>query len=318
MFNSLRKNAGKQVEGHKSGEQLKAVDLFCGIGGFHLAAQDLGIETIFACDLDKAAAQCYAANLGLEPHGDIRECKDKIPDHDVLMAGFPCQPFSIIGKGAGLKDPRGALIYDVAEIAAEKKPAAIVLENVKRLNTHQQGQTMKIIRGLFERHDYYVKSAVLNARNFGLPQRRERTIIVALKQGYQPITWPTAAEKCQTLSDILENEVARRYFVNQRIRDNRRAKHISRLEPPAIWHQNVSDAVTSQPFAAALRAAASYNYQLVNGERRFTEREMLRLQGFPEWFTLTGSYQNARRQTGNAVPVPMAVAVLRSVLQVIA
>ena len=294
-----------------------AVDLFCGIGGFHIAASDVEIETIFACDIDRAASECYSFNLGLEPHDDVRDCKGDIPEHDILMAGFPCQPFSIIGKGHGLEDPRGSLIYRVVEIAASKRPQAILLENVKRLTTHNGGQTIRKIRKLFEDIGYYVEYQVLDALNFGIPQRRERTFVVALKAGYPPINWPMQQEPYRPLREVLEADVDTRYFANQQIRDNRRAKHTSKIDPPAIWHQNVSDVIRSYPFAAALRSDASYNYQLVNGERRFTEREMLRLQGFPEWFQPTGSYQQTRRQTGNAVPVPMARAVLQSIKHII-
>ena len=307
----------KQSEGKNHEKLFTAIDLFCGIGGFHLAAEDLGIETIFACDIDKAVRECYSANLKLEPYGDIQECKEDVPDHDIMMAGFPCQPFSIIGKGDGLADPRGALIYQVAEIAGDKKPPAIILENVKRLKTHQGGQTIRAIRKLFEDVGYYVEYQVLDALNFGLPQRRERTFVVALQTGYPPIEWPRQKEPYLPLAELLENNVDARYFANLQIQENRRAKHTSQIDPPAVWHQNVSDTITSHPFAGALRADASYNYQLVNGERRFTEREMLRLQGFPEWFQTTGSYQNTRRQTGNAVPVPMARAVLKSIKEVL-
>ena len=292
---------------------LTAVDLFCGIGGFHIAAAELGIKTIFACDIDKSARECYSTNLELEPYGDIQKCKEDVPEHDIMMAGFPCQPFSIIGKGNGLADPRGALIYQVIEIAAAKSPQAILLENVKRLSTHDGGQTIKKIRKLFEDIGYYVEYQVLDALNFGIPQRRERTFVVALQAGYPSINWPVQQEPYRPLREILEADVDSRYFANQQIQDNRRAKHSSKIEPPAIWHQNVSDVIRSYPFAAALRSDASYNYQLVNGERRFTEREMLRLQGFPEWFQLIGSYQQARRQTGNAVPVAMARAVLKAI-----
>ncbi len=292
---------------------LTAVDLFCGIGGFHIAASELGIETTFACDIDRAASECYSRNLGLVPHGDVRECKVDIPEHDILMAGFPCQPFSSIGKKEGLADPRGALIYEVAEIAAKKSPRAIVLENVKRLCTHDSGRTIRAVRKLFEDIGYYVEYQVLDALKFGLPQRRERTFVVALQGGLPSIDWPRPHETHRPLEELLEDSVDIRYFANQRIQQNRRAKHTSKIGPPAIWHQNVSDVITSHHFAAALRSDASYNYQLVNGERRFTEREMLRLQGFPEWFIPTGSYTQTRRQTGNAVPVPLAQAVLQAI-----
>ena len=294
-------------------QQLKAVDLFSGIGGFNIAARQQGIETIFACDTDKAASECYATNLWLTPKGDIRECKHLVPPHEILMAGLPCQPFSIIGKEAGFKDTRGMLVYEVAEIADRLKPGAIVLENVKGLTTHQKGETIKTVAGLFEEQGYVVTHRVLNALDYGLPQRRERTFIVALQPQYGLLEWPSEKIVYKPLAEILEDEVHGRYFSNPKIQANRKAKHTSTIEPPAIWHQNITDNVASKPFSSALRANASHNYLLVNGERRLTEREMLRLQGFPDWFLPTSSYQQTRKQTGNAVPVPVAAKILEAI-----
>ena len=306
-------------DAREHGSRLNAVDLFSGIGGFNIAARQQEIETIFACDTDKAASECYEANLGLTPLGDIKECKEKklVPSHDILMAGLPCQPFSIIGKGDGLKDARGMLVNQVADIADLLKPRAIILENVKRLSTHRNGKTMQKVASLFEEKGYVIYHRVLNALDFGLPQHRERIFIVALLPHYTNFHWPTKKIGHGPLTDILEQNVPERYFVKPRIQANRRAKHTSAIVPPAIWHQNMSDNVTSKPFSPALRASASYNYLLVNGERRLTEREMLRLQGFPEWFEPTGSYQQTRKQTGNAVPIPVVRAVLHAVKRAI-
>ena len=300
-----------------SAVQLTAVDLFSGIGGFHIAASQQGIKTIFACDSDKSAAKCYADNLGLPPYGDIHECEFLIPRHDILMAGVPCQPFSIIGKGAGFQDQRGMLVHKVAKIAGRLMPKAIVIENVKQLSTHNGGQTLKAVAGLFEIHGYTVVCKVLNALHFGLPQNRERTIIVCLLPEYGPLEWPCPNPSYPPLSEILETDVDARYIASSRIQANRKAKHTSQIEPPAIWHQNITDTVTSKPFSPTLRANASYNYLLVDGERRLTERELLRLQGFPDWFQPSRTYTQTRKQTGNAMPVPMASAVLKAVKRAI-
>ena len=295
--------------------ETTAVDLFCGIGGFHLAAGEHKVRTIFACDSDQDAADCYEANLGLKPHGDIRECKGLVPPHDLLFAGFPCQTFSIMGKNAGFADPRGRLIYDVAEIAGQRRPQAVILENVKRLSTHDHGRTLRTIAGLFEKIGYQVESRALDARDFGLPQRRERTFIVALGTNNAPFEWPVGGRPKRTLPDVLEAAVPPKYYANPKIREDRRSRHPDPVPPPAIWHQNKGGGIKSREYAAALRAHSSHNYLLVNGERRLTEREMLRLQGFPERFRLTGSYQQAKRQTGNAVAVPVAAAVIQAVLK---
>ena len=293
--------------------QLTAVDLFSGIGGFNIAARQHGIRTVFACDTDKTASECYAANFWLIPKGDIRECKHLVPAHDILMAGLPCQPFSIIGNQPTFDDSRGTLVGEVAEIAGRLKPSAILLENVKQLAIDQQGLTLRFIKSLFEEHGYVLDHKVLNARDFGLPQQRERVFIVALLPQFAPLRWPTSKIECQKLAQVLEGNVDEKYFANPQIRANRRGKHVSSIEPPAIWHQNISDNVTSKPFSPALRANASYNYLLVDGERRLTEREMLRLQGFPDWFQPTSSYQQTRKQTGNAVPVPVVAKILNAI-----
>lgn len=297
--------------------QLTAVDLFSGIGGFHIAARQQGIKTIFACDSDKSAAKCYDDNLQLPPYGDIHECESQIPSHDILMAGVPCQPFSIIGKGAGFQDQRGMLVHKVAEIAGRLMPKAVVIENVKQLSTHNGGQTLDAVTDLFKEHGYAVACKVLNALHFGLPQNRERTIIVCLRPEYGPLKWPCPNPSYPPLSEILETDVDARYAANPRIQANRKAKHTSEIEPPAIWHQNITDTVTSKPFSPTLRANASYNYLLVDGERRLTERELLRLQGFPDWFRPVGTYTQTRKQVGNAMPVPMASAVLSAIKQAI-
>ena len=298
--------------------QLTAVDLFSGIGGFNIAARQQGIRTIFACDTDKAASECYAVNLWLTPKGDIRECKHLVPPHDILMAGLPCQPFSIIGKQPKFDDSRGMLVREVVEIAGRLRPSAILLENVKQLAIDQKGRTLRFIKSLFEEHGYVLDHKVLNARGFGLPQQRERAFIVALLPEFAPLAWPTSKIECQPLAEVLEGNVDERYFAKPEIQANRKAKHVSSIDRPAIWHQNISDNVTSKPFSPALRANASYNYLLVDGERRLTEREMLRLQGFPDWFHPTSSYNQTRKQTGNAVPVPVVGAVLYTIKQAIA
>ena len=291
---------------------LRAIDLFCGIGGFHIAAAQNNIAVTFASEIDTAAARCYEANLGLTPHGDIIQCRGDAPPHDILMAGFPCQPFSIMGKGDGLDDARGGLVFEALEIADRLKPSAIVLENVKRFATHARGETMRSVIQALERLGYIATCRILNALNFGIPQKRERTFIVALKMGAKPMTWPDPRGYPPNLSSILEGEVEARYYASPKIQADRRRDHQAKHKP-AIWHENRIGRVNSHTYCCALRAGSSHNYLLVNGERRLTEREMLRLQGFPEWYTPGGGYSQTKRQVGNAVAVPVAAAVLSAV-----
>ena len=293
---------------------LRFADMFCGIGGFHVAAAQLGMECVFACDIDTEARRAYRHNFGVEPAGDITEIEpDAIPDHDVLMAGFPCQPFSIIGDMRGFEDVRGTLFFNLAETIEAKRPAAVLLENVRQLSSHNRGRTLARIIEVLEELGYRTSWKVLNALDFGLAQKRERTFIVGFRDHSVPFEWPEPLGEHPSLDTVLESEVPDRYFASEKIRRNRVAKHQSKHKL-AVWHENKSGDIGSHPFSYALRAGASYNYLLVNGERRLTPREMLRLQGFPESYELLGSYQQIRKQTGNAVAVPVIQAVLENMV----
>lgn len=295
------------------------VDLFCGIGGFHVAAssvarqRNLRSECVLASDIDEPCQVAYAANFDLKPVGDIRQVSEvEVPDHDLLFAGFPCQPFSIIGGLKGFEDTRGTLFFEVARILAEKRPRAFVLENVKMLVGHKQGQTIGRIMEALRDLGYSASFRVLNALDFGLPQKRERVIIVGFREPTN-FLWPQGGLPMTPLSEILERDVPEKYVASEYIRSQRLKWHKPGAEP-TIWHENKAGNVSKYPYSCALRAGASYNYLLVDGYRRLTEREMLRLQGFPETYKIVGSYADVRKQAGNSVPVPVIEAVLHRVL----
>lgn len=291
------------------------IDLFAGIGGFHLAADALGGECIFASEIDGEAKKAYYANYGIMPCGDITKITtNEIPEHDVLLAGFPCQPFSIIGNRLGFDDIRGTLFFEIARILKDKKPALFVLENVKQLSRHNQGKTLNTILKTLKEIGYSVHWAVLNALDFGLPQKRERTIIVGFLDPNVSFSFPCPKIKGR-LEDILESEetIDSKYYASDSIVQKRLNKHKS-LQIPSIWHENKSGNITSYPYSCALRAGASYNYLLVNGVRRLTPREMLRLQGFPDSFKIVCNDSQTRKQAGNAVPVNMIKAVLEAAI----
>lgn len=295
---------------------LKFVDMFCGIGGFHQAAASLGMECVFASDIDEECRNAYEHNYGVRPVGDISRIKpESIPDHDVLLAGFPCQPFSIIGNRSGFSDVRGTLFFELARIIEAKRPPAIVLENVKQLATHNKGQTLSRILEVLNSLGYWTDYRILNALDFGLPQKRERIVIVAIKGSVKSFQWPSAKKPMTYLSEILEKNPDSRHFVSERIKWSRHKAHTPKVTP-SIWHENKSGNVSSHPYSCALRAGASYNYLLVDGKRRLTPREMLRLQGFPDSFKIICNDSQTRKQAGNAVPVPMIAAVLYGVLNV--
>ncbi len=308
---------------YDSREQIRFIDLFCGIGGFRIAfeeaceEQDITAKCVFSSDIDKFAQDSYEANFGERPHGDITQVDEKdIPDHDILFAGFPCQPFSIIGQMKGLNDTRGTLFFDIARIIKEKEPKAFILENVKQLVGHDKGNTLKVILKSLKDLGYHVQYSVLNALDYGLPQKRERIVIVGHKESIM-FTYPDPIKPFKPLTEILETRVDKKHYASDYIKNKRKESHKSSFYP-SIWHENKSGNISSYPFSCTLRAGASYNYLLVNGKRRLTPREMLRLQGFPDWFQIVVSDGQAKKQAGNAVPVNMIKAVVQKLLPYIA
>lgn len=317
------RNAGARLRGllldmkRDFAASLTFADMFCGIGGFHIAAAEMGMRCVFACDIDREARRAYRHNFGMEPAGDITEiCLDEVPSHDVLFAGFPCQPFSIIGNMRGFEDVRGTLFFNLAQAIEAKEPMAFLLENVRQLSSHNKGRTLARIMEVLAELGYRADWRIFNALDFGLAQKRERTFIVGFRDHSVVFEWPEPIGEPPSLETVLERDVSERYFASDRIRRKRRAAHRS-AHGLAIWHENKGGNVSSHPFSCALRAGASYNYLLVNGERRLTPREMLRLQGFPDWVELPGSYQQIRKQTGNAVPVAVVRAVLERMIYAI-
>lgn len=296
---------------------LRCADLFCGIGGFHIAAANLGLNVVFACDIDDEARRAYQHNFGIWPSGDIVAIPSSdIPDHDILLAGFPCQPFSIIGSKLGTDDPRGTLYKEILRIVRDKRPQGIVLENVKQLATAQGGTVLEDIINPLAEMGYTTDWRILNALDLGLPQKRERTIIVATLDPFDEFPWPVGKIAVKPLFEILEKNPDPKYFVSDRIRAKRYAAH-QPTATPSIWHENKGGHISSYEWSCALRAGASYNYLLVDGERRLTPREMLRLQGFPEDFEIVCNDSQTKKQAGNAVPVPMVEAAIKGVLDVI-
>lgn len=300
-----------------SNKEIRCIDLFCGIGGFRIAADSAfskyGIDTkwVFSSDIDKHAQKAYKANFGELPFGDIRQIEaSEIPDHDILYAGFPCQSFSIIGEGKGFADTRGTLFFEIERILDAKKPKAFVLENVKQLVGHNGGRTFATIIGALNNLGYTTTHRILNALDFGLPQKRERVFIVGFL-GPMLFTWPEGGTPMKPLSEILEANVPDKHYASEHIRKKRLAAHTPECSP-SIWHENKSGNISSYPYACALRANASYNYLLVDGIRRLTPREMLRLQGFPDWFKLVCSDAQTRKQAGNSLPVPIVEAILEA------
>ncbi len=291
-------------------ERLKFIDLFAGIGGIRIPFDELGYECVFSSEWDKKACETYRANFGEMPHGDITKIDEKdIPPFDICLAGFPCQAFSIMGKMQGFADTRGTMFFEVERILKYHKPRAILLENVKQLVSHDKGRTLQIILEHLDLLGYHVKYRVLNALDFGLPQKRERVIIIGFRDQKLTEKWSFDFEpKPYNLASVLEDDsqVDSSLYASEMIREKRRNSVIGKdVFYPSVWHENKSGNISVLNYSCALRTGASYNYLLVNGVRRFTSRELLRLQGFPDTYKIVVSNQDIRRQTGNSVAVPM-------------
>jgi len=298
---------------------IKIIDLFAGIGGIRLGFEPYGCDCVFSSEWDADAQKMYEANYGHKPHGDITQiAPEDIPNHDILLGGFPCQPFSIIGKSLGFADTRGTLFFNIEEILRVKKPYAFLLENVKQLRSHDQGRTLLVIKEKLEALGYFVHIKILNALDFGLPQKRERIIIVGFQEDLD-FSFPIPLGYYKSLSEILEPDEAINpsYLANEKIIARRLEKIKKTYLKPSIWHENKGGNISALPYSCALRAGASYNYLLVNGERRLTSREMLRLQGFPETFKIVVGYQAMRKLTGNSVAVPVIEAVASKMIEAI-
>lgn len=295
------------------------IDLFAGIGGIRLAFERVGGRCLFSSEWDEAAQRTYAANFGEMPHGDITQIDPRaIPCHDVLLAGFPCQPFSIIGDRKGFADTRGTLFFSIEQILEAKRPPAVLLENVRQFKTHDSGRTFATVIERLNDLGYFTHTAVLNALHYGVPQLRQRTFIVGLLDD-MAFDFPRPLSAIPDLAAVLQpdNEIEDRLWASDRIRIKRLARvREQEMEPfyPSMWHENKGGFIGVHPFSCALRHNASHNYLLVNGVRRPSPRECLRLQGFPDSFKIVVPYREIRAQAGNSVAVPVVEAVARSMI----
>lgn len=314
--------------------RFEFIDLFSGIGGTRAAYEQEGGKCVFSCEIDEDAQEVYEKNWG-EPitEHDIRDVDaDMIPLHDILLACWPCPSFSQMGKLDGLEDERGMLFYHIVQILKEKQPKAFMLENVKNLRFVKDGAAYETVRSTLEDCGYEIFDEVLNALNFGLPQHRERLIVVGFRDDIAPargeFSLPTENEnKLETekerraaLADLLEDDPDEKYFASSKVQLDRlmSAEDALNIPEPSVWHENRSGRVTTRPYCGTLRASSSWHYLLINGKRNPTIRELLRLQGFPEWFDISDSNRTrARRLVGNTIPVPMVHTVAKALLDVL-
>ncbi len=318
---------------------FKFIDLFAGIGGFRIAMQNLKGKCVFTSEIDVSAQRSYQANFGDLPNGDITKINEKdIPDHDVLCAGFPCQAFSIAGRKGGFNDTRGTLFFDVARIIREKQPKAFFLENVKGLVGHDKGKTLATILGVL-RDDlgYFVPNPqVMNAKNFGVPQNRERIFIVGFRSdlGINHFEYPEPQGKKLVFEDIREKMVVdTKYYLSQVYLETlkrHRARHESKgngFGYSIIPNDGIANAIVVggmgkernlvyddriTDFTPTTKIKGEVNREFV---RKMTPREWARLQGFPDSFKIVVADVHAYKQFGNSVAVPAIHATAKKIIQ---
>ncbi len=315
------------------------IDLFAGIGGFRLAMQNLGGACVFSSEIDSYAQTSYHANFGELPHGDITKIdENSVPDHDVLCGGFPCQAFSIAGKKGGFNDTRGTLFFDVARIIKAKQPKAFFLENVKGLVGHDKGKTLStILSVLRDDLNYFVPNPqVMNAKNFGVPQNRERIFIVGFRKDLDisSFNYPESLSQKVCFEDIRENNVVdTRYYLSQ--------TYLNTLKRHRARHENKGNGfgymiIPNDGIANAIVVGGMgkernlvYDDRLVDftpttkikGEvnreyiRKMTPREWARLQGFPDNFKIVVADVHAYKQFGNSVAVPAIQATANKIIE---
>lgn len=317
------------------------IDLFAGIGGFRIALNKIGGECVFSSDIDLGCQKTYLENFGDLPFGDITKADpEALHFHDILCGGFPCQPFSICGLKRGFEDTRGTLFFNVMQIVKAKSPQVVFLENVKHLKYHDGGRTLKIILKSLQNEGYFVEWKILNSKDFGLPQNRERIIIIGTKN--QPFNFANLQTKPSLkIKDILESDEGNFNYLkpeeytildkslwkkqasglifcgyrNKSIRTKGtrpNTQHLSRVhkQPNRIYHiDGTHPTIPSQEVSGRFFI---YDGQKV---RKLTIKECFRLQGFPDDYKRVSSIGNQYKQIGNSVAIPMIEAIAKELVK---
>lgn len=335
---SIKTITYKGINVHTLGN-MKFVDLFAGIGGFHQALSNFGSECVFVSEWDKYAAQTYAENYGIIPEGDITQIlEENIPKHDILCAGFPCQAFSISGKQQGFNDTRGTLFFDIARIASYHSPKILFLENVKNFIKHNGGNTLKVVLNTLDELGYNVFYKVLNASNFGLPQNRERIYFVCFRKdlNINKFDFPTGTSTPVSLQTFLEKDPE-----NIKIVEREDMVFYKDFEPETdlfgeailpnrpiqigivgkggqgerIYHP-MGHAITLSAYGGGVGSKTGL-YKINGKIRKLSPRECARIQGFPDTFKIISSQSQAYQQFGNSVAVNVLIEILNKIEQVL-
>jgi len=316
------------------------IDLFAGIGGMRIAFQNLGGKCVFSSEIDAQAQKTYSINFGEIPYGDITQIKEnEIPDHDVLVGGFPCQAFSIAGKRGGFNDTRGTLFFNVAKIIQAKQPKAFFLENVKGLTNHRGGKTLATILNVLRNDLGYIvpEPKIMNAKNFGVPQNRERIFIVGFRPDLgikeEDFSYPEPTDTTKTIRDIMEKEpVSAKYYLSTTYLECLE-KHKARNEAKGNGFgyeikdlDGISNTIVTggmgrernliidkrlKDFTPVTHIKGEINRE---GIRRMTPREWARLQGFPDNFKIEVADVSAYKQFGNSVAIPAVQATAKNLI----
>ena len=300
-------------------EGYSFIDLFAGLGGFRLALESLGAKCVYSNEWDEPVQRVYKENFGDLPEGDITQVDEKsIPDHDILCAGFPCQAFSISGKQRGFEDSRGTLFFDVARIVKEKKPKIVFLENVKNFAAHDNGRTLEVVRGVMEELGYTFYQKVLNAVDYGIPQKRERIYMVCFRNdlNVDDFKYPEPFKLTRHVEDFLledESQVENLYIDRpdtyfNGTEDNQYSDKPIRLgivnkggQGERIYSTK-GIAITLSAYGGGIFAKTG-GY-LINGKtRKLHPRECARIMGYPDSYKICKSANQAYKQFGNSVVV---------------
>lgn len=303
----------------KAARTFKFVDLFAGIGGIRIPFEKLGGECVFTSEFDKFCQETYQANFGEIPHGDITKINEKeIPSFDILLAGFPCQPFSFAGLKKGFSDTRGTLFFDILRIVKHHKPKVLFLENVKGFKNHNKGNTFQVVRKNLEKVGYKVFDTILNAKDFGVPQNRERIYIIAFLENVD-FRFPTPPEISVKVGDILEKNVSKKYVLSERLwkgHQRRRKEHAKKGNGFGYSLFDKNSKYTSTISARYYKDGSEILIKRQGANpRKLTPREAARLQGFPDSFIIPVSDTQAYKQFGNSVAVPVIQAIAKKILK---
>lgn len=303
----------------KSLEGMTFIDLFAGLGGFRIALESLGAKCVYSNEWDEHVQKVYAENFGEIPDGDITQVDEKrIPNHDILCAGFPCQAFSISGKQQGFEDSRGTLFFDIARIVKEKKPKIVFMENVKNFATHDDGHTLEVVKATMEELGYQFHQKVLNAVDYGVPQKRERIYMICFRNdlNIMEFNYPKPFELTRHVEDFL-------------LQDEKMVEHLY-VDRPDTYYNDTKDeeysnksvrlgtvnkggqgeriystkgiAITLSAYGGGVFAKTG-GY-LINGKaRRLHPRECARIMGYPDTYKICKSANQAYKQFGNSVVI---------------